>query len=119
MEIKVSILDYLGKIEEGIVVLVSFVYLGKYYEGMFIYTSEQIVLTVDDSLEKVIESKIEDYKDYQDILRFLIRNVVPWSEMITRIDDVDFSIFEPKTTETVYLANIEPSEVITGTQSIL
>ena len=119
MEIKVSILDYIGKIEEGILVLVSFVLREKYYEGMFVYTNDQILLTVDDALEQVIECKIEDYKDYQDILRFLIRNVVPWSEMITRIDDVDFSVFEPQTSETVYLAgDVDSSEVIvSGTQS--
>jgi len=58
-------------------------------------------------------------KDYQDILRFLIRNVVPWSEMITRIDDVDFSAFEQQTSETIYLAgDVDSDDVkISGTQS--
>jgi len=57
MEIKVSILDYLGKIEEGILVLVSFVLKEKYYEGMFVYKNDQILLTVDDALEQLIECK--------------------------------------------------------------
>lgn len=119
MEIKVSILDYLGKIDNSILVLISFVYKGKYHEGIFVYTDEKILLTIDDSLEEAIGCRIEDYKEYTDILRFILKNVVPWSEMITRIDDVDFSIFEPKTSETVYLAGeVDSSEVkIAGTQS--
>lgn len=120
MEIKVSILDYLGKIEKGILVLVSLIYREKYYEGMFFYTDEQILLSVDDELEKAIGSKIEQHKDYKDILRYLIRNVVPWSEMITRIDELDLSIFNLKTSETVYLASdVNPNDVIIGsTQSL-
>lgn len=120
MEIKVSILDYLGKIEKGILVLVSFVYQEKYYEGMFFYTDEQILLNVDDEFEKTLGSKIEQHKEYKEILRYLIRNVVPWSEMITRIDELDLSIFEPKTSETVYLAGDVNSDDVTfgGTQSL-
>ena len=110
----------IGKIEKGILVLVSFVYQEKYYEGMFFYTDEQILLNVDDEFEKAIGSKIEQHKDYKEILRYLLRNVVPWSEMITRIDELDLSIFEPKTSETVYLAGDVDSDDITfgGTQSL-
>lgn len=119
MEIKVSILDYLGKIEKGILVLASFVYKNKYYEGMFFYTDDQILLNVDESLEEAIGCKIEEYVDYKEILRYLIRNVVPWSEMITRIDDLDLSIFEPINEEKIYLAgDVDSNDVIIGTQSL-
>lgn len=119
MEIKVSILDYLGKIEKGILVLVSLIYQEKYYEGMFFYTDEQMLLNVEDELEQVIGCKIEQHKDYKEILRYLIKNVVPWNEMITRIDELDLSIFKPKTSETVYLAgDVDSSNIIVGTQSL-
>ena len=117
MEIKVSILDYLGKIEKGIIVLISLVYNDKYYEGMFVYTDEQISLSVDDSLELII-GDIKKHKDYVEILKFLIKNVVPWSEMIDKLKDVDMSIFIPITSEIVHLAgNVDPSQITTGTQS--
>ena len=104
MTIETSVLDYIGKIENGILTLVSFVYNDKYYEGMFYYTDEQIMLNVDDEFEEAIGCDIKQHPEYSDILRFLLRNVVPWSEMITRIDDVDFSIYKPILSETVVLA---------------
>lgn len=118
MEIKVTILDYLGKIETGILVLISLVYNDRCYEGTFFYTDEQIFLNVDDSLEEAMGCEIKNYKEYTDILRFLIKNVVPWNEMINRVDDVDFSAYLPKESETVYLAgDVDPSEVTSATQS--
>lgn len=118
MKIKVSILDYLGKVEEGILVLISLVYLDKYYEGMFFYTDERILINVDEKLEEVIECKIEEYEEYTDILRFLIKGVVPWGEMVTRLDYLDFSQFEPIKSETIQLAgDVDSSEVTSATQS--
>ncbi len=118
MNIKVSILDYLGKVEGGILVLISLVYLGKYYEGMFYYTDERILINVDDKLEEAIECKIEKHEEYTDILRSLIKNVVPWGEMMNRIDDLDFDKFLPIQSETIYLAgDVDASEIISSTQS--
>ena len=68
MTIETSILDYMGKIEQSIFVLVSFVYNNKYYEGIFVYTDEQIMLNVDDDLEGVLGCTIKQYKEYEDIL---------------------------------------------------
>jgi len=118
MEIKASILDYLGKIESGILVLVSLMYNGKCYEGMFFYTDERIHITVDDQLEEAMGCDIKSHKEYTDILRFLIKSVVPWSEMINRIDELDFSAYELKESETIYLAgDVDSSEITSATQS--
>jgi hypothetical protein len=118
MTIETSILDYMGKIEQSIFVLVSFVYNNKYYEGIFVYTDEQIMLNVDDDLEEVLGCTIKQYKEYEDILRFLIKNVVPWSEMINRIDDIDLSAYEPITSATVVLAqDIDNDQITSSTQS--
>ena len=118
MTIETSILDYMGKIEQSIFVLVSFVYNDKYYEGMFVYTDEKIMLNVDDEFEKILGCDIKKHKEYEDILRFLIKNVVPWSEMINRIDDVDLSAYEQITSETVFIAqDIDSDQIISATQS--
>ena len=111
MDIKVSILEYLGKVETSIIVLISLVYNNKYYEGIFIYNDEKISLSIDDNLEKEI-GPIKEYKEYVDILRFLLKSVSPWSEIINTINDFDFNKFQPKTSEKVYIAaNVNPNDV--------
>jgi hypothetical protein len=118
MTISTSILDYMGKIEQSIFVLVSFVYEKKYYEGIYIYTSENIHLSVDDELEDVLGCKIESYFEYKDILRYLIKNVVPWSEIINNINEFNPESIIPITSETIVLADdIDSSEVTSATQS--
>ena len=54
MQITPSIIDYLGKYESGIVVLVSLMYLDNYYEGIFYYTNDSMIMTIDDSLKSLI-----------------------------------------------------------------
>jgi hypothetical protein len=88
---QVSILEYLGKIEIGILVLISITYDNKYYEATYFYTDEQLVLTAPEELEAVLGHKIEDDDGYVDLVKSLIKKVVPYNEMWSRIDDVDFS----------------------------
>jgi hypothetical protein len=90
MKFNLSILEYLGKIEEGILVLISIVYNDKYYESTYFYTTDQIVLTVSEELEADLGHKIQDDPEYTEVIKFLLRKVVPYNEMIKRIDEVDF-----------------------------
>lgn len=87
---KVSILEYLGKLGQGIMVLISVVYEDEYYECTYFYTAEQLVLTAPEELEAAIGHKITEDKEYPEIIKFLIKKVVPYSEMYNRIDDIDF-----------------------------
>ena len=93
MEIKASILDYLGKFEGGIMVLVSLMCDGVYHEGVFFYTADQMVLNVDELVEQKLGCAIEDWSGYPDLLKSILKTLVPYKEMITRIDDVDFNQF--------------------------
>ena len=77
----IDVLDYLGKHEDGILVLVSLGYEGEYYEEAL------LVLTVDEKLEQKLECPIEDWSGYQKLMYDLIRKVVPYEEMINRIDE--------------------------------
>lgn len=88
---QISILEYLGKIEDGILVLISIVYKGEYYESTYFYTSEHIVLTVPEELENELGHKITEDEEYPNIIRSVIKKVVPYQEMFKRIDPVDFS----------------------------
>lgn len=88
--VKTSIIEYLGKVENGILTLVSLVINNKYYECTFFYNEKDIILTIPDELE----SEIGDIKlrpEYPSILKDILTRIVPYSEMIERIDDVDFS----------------------------
>lgn len=87
----ISVLEYLGKINNGILVLLSIVYKNKYYESTFYYTNENIVLTISEDLEKEINSKIELHPEYQEILRDILKKIVPYGEMYNRLDNVDFT----------------------------
>jgi hypothetical protein len=91
-KIKFSILDYLGKIELGVLVLLSFTYEEKYYEGTFFYTDESILLTVDDLLEKELGvDNIENWEGYVDLIKSILKSIIPYQEVYSRMDEVDFN----------------------------
>lgn len=92
---QISILEYLGKLEDGVMTLLSIVYDGIYYEATYFYTSEDLVLTVPEELEEALGHKITEDESYPDLLRGIIRKVVPYSEIYSRIDDIDFTRWIP------------------------
>lgn len=103
-DFKISVLDYLGRIDNGVIVLVSIVYKDKYYEGMYYYDNKNKVLTVEDNLEKEINCKINDHYSYKDLINTLTKSVIPYDEIISRIDELDLSVYSKnKTTETVHV----------------
>ena len=60
MEIKASILDYLGKYEGGILVSVCLTYKDKFYNSIFYYTDNQMTINVEESMTQDIGYEIED-----------------------------------------------------------
>jgi len=119
MEIKSSVLDYLGKFEGGIMVLIALTCEDEYYEGVFFYTEESIVFSIDEKLEQKIGCKIEEWVGYAELLRGILKDIVPYNEMISRIDEVDFSkLLKPQEEIEHYGEEIDPSEIIHGTMSV-
>jgi hypothetical protein len=88
-EFNVSILEYLGKVDDGVLVLVSVIHESKYYEATFFYTEQDMIFTISEELEEVV-GEIKSHREYPLILKDLIKRVVPFSEMIDKIDPVDF-----------------------------
>ena len=84
-----SVLEYLGKVDEGILVLLSVTHEKKYYESTFFYDDKSLILTISDELEEVV-GDIKKHPEYFDCLRDILRRVVPFNEMYDRIDPVDF-----------------------------
>ena len=91
MKFKASILEYLGKIGDGILVLISIVYNDTYYEGTYFYTSSQLVLTVDDQLNIDIGHHILTDDDYPDLIRDIISKVALYEDIYNSLDEVDFT----------------------------
>jgi hypothetical protein len=88
--ISVSILEYLGKVEDGVLVLIGVVHNKIYYEATFFYTSTSMIFTISEELEEVI-GDITKHAEYTLILTELIKKVVPYNEMIDNINPVNFS----------------------------
>jgi hypothetical protein len=85
-----SVLEYLGKVEGGVLVLLSVIYERKYYEATFFYDEKNIIFTISDELESMV-GDIKKHPQYFECLRDILRKVVPHNEMFERIDPVDFS----------------------------
>jgi predicted small metal-binding protein len=87
---KPSILEYLGKISGGILVLIGLMYENKVYECTYFYTDKDIVFTIPDELEEVV-GDITKHPEYPNIIREILKRIVPHSQMMDSIDPVDFS----------------------------
>ena len=81
-----SILNYIGKYEGGILVSVCLEHDNKYYDGIFYYTSNQMIITTDDSLKEII-GDIELTDDYLPLMESIIRMVSPYEEIIGKLPD--------------------------------
>ncbi len=88
--LKPSIIEYLGKVENGILVLIGIVYEETYYESTFFYTDTDMVVTISEDLEQKI-GDIKEHLEYPELIKFLIKNVIPHNELFERTDEVDFS----------------------------
>jgi hypothetical protein len=87
----VSINEYLGKVENGILVLLSIVYDGSYYESTFFYNEKDIILTISDEMEGILGCDIKKHPGYTKLLKDVLGKIVPYNEIIDRIDEVNFS----------------------------
>jgi hypothetical protein len=88
--IKIDIIDYLGKYEGGVLALITIGLNEKYHEAVFYYTDSITLLTPDIALENELGCVIEKWEEYDKVIYYLIQNVVPCSEIMNMIDD-----FEP------------------------
>jgi hypothetical protein len=122
MKVKADIVDYMGKYETGILVLINVGVDDKFYEGTLFYSDKDIVLTVDNSIEEKLGSEIELWDGYKDLLESILSKLIPYEEISKRIDDVDFekyiSYYEDDMGKVV-VDEVNPDEIIVATQSNL
>ena len=89
-----DIIEYLGKFEDGVLTLISLNYEDEYYDATFFYKEDFVTLTIDEKLEEII-GEIEEWQGYNNLVLELMKRVVPYEEIITRLDKVDVTgLFE-------------------------
>jgi len=86
----VDIIDYMGLIEGGVLVLISLCHNGRFYEATIFYSEKEIVLTVDSELEQEL-GPIEEWHGYEILLKRILSKLIPYEEVKSRLDPVDFS----------------------------
>ena len=115
--IEFSILDYMGKYTMeniyGIFVLLSLKYEDSFSEAVCFYNDVAIDITIDPDLELKLKSKIEDYPGYMDLLFRLNKSLVPYNELVNRIDNVNFSSYKLLSEEidNSEVEEIDPNEI--------
>ena len=89
-----DIIEYLGKFEDGALALISLNYENEYYDATFFYKEDFVTLTIDEKLEEII-GEIEEWPGYNNLVLDIMKKVVPYEEIITRLDKVDVTgLFE-------------------------
>ena len=112
MEIKADIVDYMGGMDGGILVLLSISCGGKFTEGTIFYTDENFAITVTEEVEKAIGSPIEKWEGYKDLSVSILKKLIPCKELITRMDEVDFSKYIDFDGETKFIEDeIDPDDI--------
>ena len=87
---KVSILKYLGLVNEGVLILISIVWNEKYYEGTFYYTDKDILLTVSKELETDMGHPMKEDENYVSVLKEILHKMAPYEEIKPVLKPVDF-----------------------------
>jgi len=113
-EIKITadIVDYLGKYEDGVLVLLTIGCKDQYTEGTLYYSDKMLALTVDESIESELGSPIELWSGYKELLISILKRVVPYNEIINRLDDIDFEqYFDDTKLESIEGEDIDNNDI--------
>ena len=114
LEITADILDYLGKYENGVLVLLTIGYKGEFTEGTIYYSDQMLALTVDESIEKDLGMKIEFWDGYRDLIISILKKVVPYNEIINRLDEIDVSKYTEVNIESTEAEDINSDDIKQG-----
>ncbi len=89
MEITASIIDYIGKYEGGILVSVGLMYNNKFYNSIFYYTSDEMIINVEENMTKDMGCEIEQHKSYLSLLKSIITMCEPYENVINELKEVE------------------------------
>ena len=87
MKITASIIDYIGKYEGGILTSIGLMFESQFYDAIFYYTSDKMIITIDQKLIDKI-GEIEEHEDYLELMKFIINKVEPYEDIIQTLDEI-------------------------------
>lgn len=90
---KFDIIEYFGKIDEGVLVIISLNYNDNHYDSTFYYKESFVTLTIDEDLEELI-GIIEEWDGYNELILNIMSKVIPYNEIINRLDVLDISEYD-------------------------
>lgn len=83
---KITISNILGKIEDGVLIMLDIEYFDKYYEGTLWYNDEVYILTPSNELDEIVNIKTLDEfpKLFEEV-----RNLAPiYQDVISTLEDI-------------------------------
>lgn len=111
-KITADIIDYLGKYDNGVLVLLSLNHNGKFSEATIYYSDKVLALTVDESVEKKLNCPIELWHGYKDLVVSILKRVVPYNQIINRLDEISFvDYFTQNKQQSRRAENIDSSDI--------
>lgn len=121
MEIKADVIDYLGKMDGGIVVSVGVLLDEIYYNGILFYSNDNILLSMSDEFEEKINSPVEVWESYKYLLELIFSKLENPSTIINSLGEFDINKYLIKKENKVNFITeeIDPNEIIIATQSNL
>jgi hypothetical protein len=120
MEIKADIIDYMGKLDDGIVVSIGVLLDDNYYNGILFYSDSDILISMNDDFEIKIGTPVELWDNYKTLLDVIFSKLEKPNDIIDQLKIVDFSKYLNRKVEKVNTTiEINPNEIIIATQSNL
>jgi hypothetical protein len=90
---KFDIIEYFGKIDNGVLVIISLNYNDVHYDSTFYYKENYVAITIDEELEYLI-GVVEEWDGYNKLILDIMSKVIPYDEIINRLDVLDVSEYD-------------------------
>ena len=121
MEIKADVIDYLGKMDEGVVVSIGVLLDEIYYNGILFYSNNNILLSMNDEFEEKINSPVELWENYKLLLELIFSKLENPTTILNSLKEFDINKYLTKKEDKVNFITeeIDPNEIIIATQSNL
>jgi len=121
MEIKADVIDYLGKMDEGVVVSIGVLLDEIYYNGILFYSNNNILLSMNDEFEEKINSPVELWENYKLLLELIFSKLENPTTILNSLKEFDINKYLTKKQDKVNFITeeIDPNEIIIATQSNL
>lgn len=84
-----SVLEYLGRVADGILVLISVIYEEEYFEATFFYNNESFILTISEEMEERLGTPIQLHPEYNSIMQSIKAKIVPFNEIWEQMNDIN------------------------------